>query len=119
MRGHQRGVQVNDHPGLADLTGNGTTPSPHLLASRGTGGSDRRGRGVDLAGQGRDQPGHGGIGGHLAEHLRLGADHRDIGQAVPAKRDRSRHVEQHLARVVHRPVRTPRRQRPRQRPVHA
>ena len=49
-----------------------------------------------------------------------GAQHRDIGQAVPAQRQRHRQVGDDLPRVVHRPRRPPpgqRRDRPWPRPV--
>ncbi len=50
----------------------------------------------------------------VAEQLGLGTHRGHIGQTVPAQRDRGRHIEQHLTRVVHRPLRAPRRQRRRQ-----
>jgi hypothetical protein len=43
------------------------------------------GQGPDPAdGEGVDEPGDGRVGGHRSEHDRLGPQHRDIGQAVPA-----------------------------------
>ena len=42
---------------------------------------ERRG---GVPGQPGDQPGDDRVGGHRAEQFRLGAQHADIGQAVPA-----------------------------------
>ena len=70
-------------------------------------------------GEGVDQAGDGRVGGHRAEHGRLGPQHGDIRQAVPAQRDRQRDIQQDLARIVHRPRLAPRRQRRRYRRVQA
>ena len=56
-----------------------------------------------------------GIRGHRPEQLGLGADHADVGQAVPTQRDRDRQIQHRLARVMDRPSRPPRRQPRRQR----
>lgn len=42
---------------------------------------------------------------------RLGPEHGDIGQTVPAQRHRERHVQRGVARIVHRPLLAPWRQR--------
>jgi hypothetical protein len=44
----------------------------------------------------------------------LGTDHRDIGEAVTAERDRGRDIEEHLARIMLSACRPPWRQRSRQ-----
>ena len=46
-------------------------------------------------------------GHHQPEQARLGGEHRDIGQAVPAQRQRRRQIRDDLPRVVHRPRRPP------------
>ena len=55
-----------------------------------------------------DQPGYHRIGRHRPSQIRLPAQHRDIGQAVPAQRQRGGQVRHDLARVMHRPRRPPR-----------
>lgn len=75
---------------------------------RGEGLRPSLGKGVDEAGDRR-------IGGNRAEDVRLGPQHRDVREAVPAQRDRQSHVQQDLARIVHRTLLPPRRQRPRHR----
>jgi hypothetical protein len=60
---------------------------------------------------------HDGVGGHRSEHTRLGPQHGDIGQAVPAQSCCERDIEEDLARVVHRPRLAPRRQGRRYRAV--
>lgn len=62
-------------------------------------------------GDGVDEPGDRGIGCHRAEHVGLGPQHGDIGEAGPAQSDSERDIQQHLARVVHCPRLAPRRQR--------
>jgi hypothetical protein len=74
----------------------------------------RAGRGESI-----DETGERRIGGHRAEHLRLGPQHADVGQAVSAERDGQGYLQQDLARVVHRPRLAPRRQRRRYRGVQA
>ena len=68
-----------------------------------------------------DQPGHHRVRRDRPRQLRLLPQHRDIGQAVPAQRDRCGQVRDDLPRVVHRPRRPPLGQaicdRPRPRPV--
>jgi hypothetical protein len=83
VRGYQRGVQVHDHL-TTDISGQRPASRPDPLPSRRPGAADRRGRGLDIAGQRRDQPRDCRIGGHLAEQQRLGADRGDVGQAVAA-----------------------------------
>ena len=57
------------------------------------------------------------IRGHRAIHPGLGAQHRDISQAVPTHGQRHRQVKNHLGRIVHRGRPAPRRQRGAQCPV--
>ena len=60
-----------------------------------------------VRGQRADQPGDHRVRGHRPGQLRLGPQHRDIGQAVPAQRQRHGQVGQDFPRVVHRPRRPP------------
>ncbi len=55
-----------------------------------------------------DQPAHRRVGGHRAEHFRLGPQHRDVSQTIPTQRDRDRQVQHRLTRIMNRPGRTPR-----------
>lgn len=48
-----------------------------------------------------------GVGGDRAEQLRLSAQHRDVGQAVPTQCQRESQIGDDLARVVYRPGRPP------------
>ncbi len=41
-----------------------------------------------------------GIGCHRTEHGRLGRQHADIGQTIPAHRQRDRQIQHDLARIV-------------------
>ena len=63
-------------------------------------------RGASAA-SGGDQPGDHRVGGHRPGQLRLGAQHRDIGQAVTAQRQRHGQVSDDLPGVMHRPRRPP------------
>ena len=66
-----------------------------------------------------DQPGHHRVRRDRPGQVRLLAQHRDVGQAVPAQRDRRGQVRDDLARVVHRPRRPPPGQALRQAPAQA
>jgi hypothetical protein len=118
VRGHQRRVQV-DHQrvlGVDPVIGClRTGRPPRLSASGATSRSDGRQRFRRIRGQRRDQPRHRRIGRHKPEHAGLGAQNRDIGQTVPADRERDRQIEHHLAGIMLRQRLTPRRQRTRQR----
>ena len=59
---------------------------------------------------GADQAGDHRAGGHRPSRLRLGTQHRHIGQAVPAQRQRHHQVGEDLPPVMHRPRRAPPRQ---------
>ncbi len=52
-------------------------------------------------GEAVDQTGDGRVGGR-PEHVRLGPQHAGTGQPAPAQRDRERHIQQDLARIVQR-----------------
>jgi hypothetical protein len=122
VRGHQRRVDVHDHlPTVPAPRGAGQRPTlgPHRGPGIGTCLADCGDRSIDIAGKGSEQPRDSRIGGHIAEHRWLGAYRRDIGQAVTAERDRGRHIEQHLARIMLSTIRPPRRQRHRQTTVQA
>ena len=111
MSADQGRVQVDhDRP----LTGEGQLMGPHPVPSSRPSGTDRRYRGLRIRSQRVDEPAHGRVGGHRTEQLRLRADHREVGQAIPAQRDRHDQIQQCLAGVVHRPFLPPRRQHSRQ-----
>lgn len=108
IRGHQRGVQVHDHLTPIRATrpaGQRPTPGPHRRPSPGVRRSDRRQRHLDIGGQPGDQTRHRRIRGNRPEHLRLGPDHRHIGQTVTPQRDHSRDIGENLAgsRIARRP----------------
>ena len=80
-----------------------TSEPPHLMArgpltsvmpltGSGAGFADRPQRPGRVRGQRADQPGDHRIGGHRPGQLRLGAQHCDIGQAVPAQRQHHHQV---------------------------
>ena len=110
MGGNQSGVQIDDHL-IAHRATNRPSTGPDPSTGSGPRGADRCDHRIDVATEGGDQSGHGGIGGHVTEHLRLGPRHRDVGGAVTAQRDRGRQINQNLGRIVGRPRRPPRRQR--------
>jgi hypothetical protein len=102
--------------------GTGQAPGSALRQRGGhpqAGGGDRPGGGPGLAGPGAgrcpwrvcgqraDQPGHHHARGHRSAQLRPGAQHRDIGEAIPAQRQRHHQVGEDLARVMHCPRRPP------------
>jgi hypothetical protein len=66
---------------------------------------DRRQRPRPARCQGADQPGHHRIRGDRPGQIRLPAQHRDIGQSIPAQRQRCGQVRDDLVRVMHRPPR--------------
>jgi hypothetical protein len=122
MGGHQGGVHVNHErrtgaDGVVGglLTSQRPGPPPRGRPCRG----DRGQRGRSVGGKGVDQPGHGRIGGNRAEHLRCGTQLREVGQAVPADRQRHRQIQQDLARVVAGQPPSPRCERLRQDGVEA
>lgn len=84
---------------LPTLPGKPDGAVPDLGASHRPGSPDRSRRGIHTGGQRGDQPRH-CRPKQPPEQLGLGADHGDIREAVPAKCDRSRKVEQDLARVM-------------------
>lgn len=83
----------------------GQGPGP--LTGGGTGYADGLQRPHRVGGQSVDQPRDGGIGGHGAEQLGLSAQHRDVGQAVPAQRQSDSQISDDLAGIVDRPRRPP------------
>ena len=114
----QHAVDVHDHAAVGGRTARtGQVPDP--LAYFGTCVPDRREGLRAGGGEGVDETGDRRIGSHRAEHVRLGPQHADVGQAVPAECDGQGHIQQDLARVVHRPRLAPRRQRRRYRGVQA
>ena len=78
----------------------GQFPGP--LPGRGPRAADRLQRCRRVSRQAGDQPGHHRIGGHRAEQLWLRTQHRGIGQAIPAQRQRHRQISDDLPRIVHR-----------------
>lgn len=101
-------VDVHDH---AAVGGRAVRPG-QLPDPRAYFGSGRADRGEGLrsgCGEGVDERGDRGVGCHRAEHIGLGPQHDDVGEAVPAQSCRERDIQQDLARVVHRPRLAPRR----------
>ncbi len=88
-----------------------TLPSAHTRARARADGVDRRERAWGVGGERVNGSRHGRIRGHRPEHRRRGAQHRHIRQAVPAERERERHIDHDLGRVVPRGRLAPRRQR--------
>lgn len=67
----------------------------------GAGGVDRRDRLVGIVGgESGDQPGPGWVGGDLPEHLWVGPELGDVGEAVPADCERHGQVEENLAGIM-------------------
>ena len=103
MRGDQRRVDVDDDRVIdvgAVVRGVLAGCGPHPCPGRGTRGIDRLQHPVRVSGQGIDQPRHRRVRGHRPEHRRLGTQHRDVGQAVPADRECDRQIGHDLARIM-------------------
>lgn len=98
-------------------TGEGTTPGLHPLSGPRTDRLDRRDCFIDIAGQCREQTRHGRIRGHQPEDRLLGPDRGGICQAVTAERDRNRHIQQDLSRIMTGARPAPRRNIPHARPA--
>ena len=102
VRGDQGGVEVDDQRPAASAAWSGAshrptpTPAPGLAAGR----CDRRQRLRRISGETVDQPGHRRVRGDRAKHARLGAQQRDVGQAVTTQRQRDRQIQHDLARIV-------------------
>lgn len=92
---------------------------PHPGTGGGAGARNGQPGTLRILGQQADQAGHGGIGGHLPEHLRLRPQHRDIRGTVASGGDRDRQIQHDLARIMHRPRRPPQTQPIRQAPGQA
>ena len=107
MRPDERGIQIDHH--RARIAHRIAMP-PHPAPGRRAGATQSRDHRIRIVGEGIDEPADRGIRGHRAEHFRLSAQHRDVGQTIPAQRDRDREVQHHLARIVHRAHRPPGRQ---------
>ena len=69
---------------------------PHPCAGTRTGRTDRVDRAHWILGKAIHQTADRRIRSHRAEYLRLGPQHRDVGQAVPTECDRNRHVQHGL-----------------------
>jgi hypothetical protein len=120
VRGHQGGVHVDhDRPRGIDPSNRTVLAGqpPHPSAGHGAAGVDRPQRSRGVRGQRVDRAGDRRVRGPRPEHARLGADHGDIGQAVPTQAEGDRQIQQHFRRVVDRQRRTPPGQRRRQRRV--
>ena len=106
VRDHDGGVQVDrDQPAVrarGRVPGQGPCPLPGR-----PGRPDRLQRPRQVPGEHADQPGHHRVRRDRPRELRLLPQHRDIGQAVTAQRDRGGQVRDDLPRVVHRPRRPP------------
>jgi hypothetical protein len=75
------------------------SPKPSLARWL-TGAGDARQRGRGIRGEDVDAPGHRRIRRHRPEHLRRGAQLPDVGQAVPAHRQREGQIQHDLARIM-------------------
>ena len=116
VRHHQRRVDI--HYDQFVIANRGTV-RPHPRPSRRPRGSQRRQRRRPVRSQRGDQPRHRRIGGDRPEQLRLRTRHPQIGQTVPAQRDRHRQIPHDLARMVLGTPRPPRCQLLAQRRVQA
>ena len=107
--------------GISDPSAPGavTGQRPGALPGSSPRGADRPQRGRRVRGQSGDQPGHHRIGGHRSGQFRLSPQHGDIGQAIPAQRQRHHQVSDDPPWVMHRPRRPPPRQPGRQAPAQA
>ena len=95
----QDSVQIHDHlpTGVrCPIAGH----RPGELAYFGSCGADRGQCFLARGGEDVDQTGDRRVGGDRPEHGRLGPQHRDVGEAVPAQRDRHRKIHEYLARVM-------------------
>ncbi|GGK29188.1 hypothetical protein GCM10011583_71370 [Streptomyces camponoticapitis] len=118
VRKDQHAVDVDDHVTIGGRTarpGQLPDPRPYFGPRR----PDRGERLRSGCGEGVDETGDRGIGCPRAEHVGLGPQHGDIGEAVPAQSDPERGIQQDLARVVHCPRLAPRGQCHRYRVVQA
>jgi len=104
---HDRGIQIHQdrRPSGAGCAVPGQRPG--AVAGCGASRADGPQRPGRVRRQGADQPGHHRVGGHRAGQLRLGAQHCDISEAVPAQRQRHDQISNHLPRVMHRPRPSP------------
>ena len=111
VRGHQRRVDVHHQRAFgAHLVVRGVRPGelPDRRPSGRPGAVDRRQGSGCVRSEGVDRARDGRVGGNRPVDTGLGPEHGDVGQAVPAQRERDGQVQQHLGRVVHRSRRPPR-----------
>ena len=101
------------------LPGQSLRPASMPLPGAGPRRPDRLQCGGQVVRQTADQAGHHRIGGHRPKQPWLRPKHRDIGQAVPAQRQRRHQIGDDLPRIVDRPRRPPPRQPSRKATVHA
>ncbi|ORW68052.1 hypothetical protein AWC23_21690 [Mycobacterium saskatchewanense] len=87
MRADQRGIQINHH---LTCSRSRRLVAPHDGPRGRTSPADRRNHRARVIAEGIDRPADSGLGGHRAEQLRLGAQHRGISNAVTTKSDRDR-----------------------------
>jgi hypothetical protein len=104
---HEHPVDVHDHLS-AGVRSRLSGQLPDVFPDVGPRGADRRQGLRPGRGEGIDEAGDGGIGGHWTEHGRLGPQHAHVGQTVSAERDRQDYIQQDLPRIVHRPRLAPR-----------
>ena len=107
VRQHDRRVDVHRDQRRVPAGGAVAGQRPGAHAGCRPGPADRPQRPRALRGQRADQAGDHRIRRHRPRQLRLGAQHRDISQAVPTQGECHGQVGQDLPRVVHRPRRPP------------
>ena len=110
-RGHDRRVDIDGDQAATCSRRGVPAQRPGPLPGRSARGPDRGQRPRRVRRQQADQARYHRVGGHRPEQGRLGAQRRDVGQAIPAQRQSHRQVSDDLPRVVHRPRRLPPSQR--------
>jgi hypothetical protein len=103
VRRHQRRVEIDDQRRrriAVVVRGVLTGQRPHPRSGLSARSLYSHQRVLGIGGQGVNQPRHGRVRSDTAEHPRLGAQQVHIGHAVPAERQRDRHIEQDLRWIM-------------------
>ena len=95
-RGHDRGINIHRDQRPSPARRPIASQRPGSLTSGSARPADRFRRPRRVRRQRADQPRDHRVGRHRPGQLRLGAQHRDIGQAVPAQRQRHHQVSNDL-----------------------